>query len=233
MTHSSIAVMNAFGQRIYVYCASKGVVAVAAKDGSLLWDTTDWKISIAAVPTPVPLPDNRLFFCGGYEAGSMMIQLNQKGDKIEPEVLYRLKPNIFGATQHTPIFYDGFLYGVKPDGQMVCIDLSGKPVWNSGTAASNRFGNGSFMLAQGMIFALNDSGTLSMIEATPKSYNLLAQAKMLPGPDAWAPMALAGNRLLIRDMFKLKSLNVAAIGQEIKDSNIPTTNDFNSRKRID
>lgn len=136
------------------------------------------------------------------------MQLGQKADKIDFQILYRLKPNIFGATQQTPIFHDGFLYGVKPDGQMVCLDLSGKLVWNSGTAAANRFGNGPYLVAQGMIFALNDSGTLSLIEASPKSYNLLAQAKMLPGPDSWAPMALAGNRLLIRDMFKLICLNV-------------------------
>ena len=209
MTHSSIAIVNISGQKYYVYCASGGVAAVSAKDGSLLWQTTEWKISNATVPTPVPLPHNRLFFSGGYEAGSLMMQLNEDITKA-PQILFRLKPNIFGATQHTPIFYKDFIYGIKTDGQLVCLDVSGKVIWNSGTSPANRFGNGSFMIAQEMIYALNDSGTLSLIEASPQGYKLLAQAKMLPGPDAWAPMALAGNRLLIRDMFKLMCLNIGS-----------------------
>ena len=36
---------------------SLGVVGVSAKDGSLLWETTDWKISIANIPSPVILDD--------------------------------------------------------------------------------------------------------------------------------------------------------------------------------
>ena len=53
MTHSSIMPMEFGGERMYVYCASGGVVGVSAKDGRLLWESTDWKISIATVPSPV------------------------------------------------------------------------------------------------------------------------------------------------------------------------------------
>ena len=35
-----------------IYCANLGVVGVSAKDGRLLWETTDWKISLATVPSP-------------------------------------------------------------------------------------------------------------------------------------------------------------------------------------
>ena len=55
MTHSSVMPMEFGGQRMYVYCANNGVVGVSAKDGSILWETTDWKISIATVPSPLIL----------------------------------------------------------------------------------------------------------------------------------------------------------------------------------
>ena len=43
------------GHRFYVYCASGGVVGVNTKDGAALWETGDWKISIATVPVTRPL----------------------------------------------------------------------------------------------------------------------------------------------------------------------------------
>ena len=52
MTHSSIVPVEFGGRRMYVWCASGGVVGVSADDGALLWELTDWQIRIANVPTP-------------------------------------------------------------------------------------------------------------------------------------------------------------------------------------
>ena len=102
MTHSSVMPMEFDGQRMYVYCANNGVVGVSAKDGSILWETTDWKISIATVPSPLILSDGRIFLTGGYNAGSLMLQLRKEGDRLVPQTLFKLEPEVFGATQHTP-----------------------------------------------------------------------------------------------------------------------------------
>ena len=48
---------------------------------------------------------------------------------------------------------------------VACLDLDGKPVWASDP--SQQFGLGSFLLAGGLIFAMNDSGLLRLIQATP------------------------------------------------------------------
>ena len=70
MTHSSIMPMEFAGRKMYVYCGKGGVAGVSADDGSLLWDTTDWKISIATVPSPVILPEGKIFLSGGYNSGA-------------------------------------------------------------------------------------------------------------------------------------------------------------------
>jgi outer membrane protein assembly factor BamB len=44
--------------------------------------------------------------------------------------------------------------------------------------------------------------------ATPYEFQLLGQAKVLNGRDSWGPMALAGNRLLVRDLDTLACLDV-------------------------
>ena len=87
MTHSSITPMEHQGRRMYVYCGSGGVAGVAAADGAILWDTTDWKISIATIPSPLPVGDGRIFLCGGYNAGSLMLQLKEAGGTLAAEPL--------------------------------------------------------------------------------------------------------------------------------------------------
>ncbi len=207
MTHSSLIPMDLGQERTYVYCADKGVVGVSAKDGRILWETTDWKISIATVASPLVLDGDRIFFSGGYNSGSLMVQIKKESDRYVPRAIFKLAPEIFGATQHTPILHDGHIYGVRPDGKFVCLDLEGKVVWTSD--AGQNFGLGPFMLADGVIFALNDNGLLRMIEATPQKYKMLAQAQALKGRESWGPLALAGGRLIARDLTRMVCLDVA------------------------
>jgi outer membrane protein assembly factor BamB len=249
MTHSSVMPMEFAGHRLYVYCASGGVVGVDAKNGAMLFETSDWRISIATVPSPLPLADGRIFLTGGYNAGSLMLQLvaNNLDAPTDPQPLqggqlrqaqegqspsgkgpvvgsaskptssplftckhvFKLTPEVFGATQHTPILKNGCLYGVRADGRFVCLGLDGKVVWASGPGET--YGLGSFLMKDDLIFALNDKAKLSLIEATTVGFNLLGQVQILKkGRESWAPMALVGDRLLARDLTHLVCLDVSA-----------------------
>ena len=207
MTHASIMPIEFGGQRMYVYCANNGVVGVSAKDGSILWETTAWKISIATVPSPLILDGGRIFFTGGYNAGSLMVQLQAENGRFTAKPVFKLEPEAFGATQHTPILHGGHIYGVRADGKFVCLDLDGKVVWTSDSG--QQFGLGPFILADGLLFAMNDSGLLRLIEATPGKYTLLAQAQVLKGRESWGPLALAQGRLIARDLTRMVCLDVA------------------------
>jgi outer membrane protein assembly factor BamB len=198
--------MEFAGERTYVYCASLGVVGVSAKDGQALWETTEWKISIATVPSPVILPGGRIFLSGGYNAGSLMLEVKETGGQWTAQTAYRLEPEVFGATQQTPAFFNGRLYGIRPDGQFVCLDLEGKVLWSSGPG--HTFGLGPFLPADGLIFAMNDTGKLTLFEALPDRFNLLAQAQVLKGRESWGPMTLAGTRLIVRDLTRMACLEV-------------------------
>jgi outer membrane protein assembly factor BamB len=211
MTHSSILKMEYLGKKMYVYCASGGVVGVDANSGKILWETDKWKINIANIPMPIHVGDGKIFLSGGYDAGSMMIQLQQAGDNFEVKELFRLKPSVFGAVQQTPIFWKDHIFGVRPDGQFVCLDLNGKLIWSSGPSA--KFGSGPFLLAQNMFFAMNDNGLLSLIDASTSDFKLISQAKVLEGPDSWAPMALADGLLVLRDLNWMICLDVSAKAQ--------------------
>ena len=206
MTHSSIVPMMFGGKRMYIYCASGGVVGVDAVNGAVLWKTSDWHVKIANVPTPVVIGGGRIFLTGGYNAGAMMLQISGGGGKFSVKTLYRLKPSVFGSDQQTPILYKGYIYGVIPGGQMVCLNLNGKQVWNSSGA---RFGLGPYLIADGKLFILNDTGVLTLAQASPSGYKQLAQAQILSGHDSWGPMAIAGGRLIARDLTRMVCVNVA------------------------
>jgi outer membrane protein assembly factor BamB len=207
MTHSSVMPMEFGGEPMYVYCANNGVVGVSAKDGRLLWETTDWKISIATVPSPLILSEGRIFLSGGYNSGSLMLQIQKQGDHFLAKTAFKVDPEVFGATQHTPLLYDNHLYGVRADGRFACLDLEGKLIWSS--APGQQFGLGPFLLADGVILAMNDSGLLRLIEATPDKYNALGKAQILKGRESWAPMALVGGRLIARDLTRMVCLDIA------------------------
>lgn len=207
MTHSSIMPTEFMGRRMYIYCASGGVVGVSADDGTILWETTDWKIRIANIPSPVVVGDGLIFLSGGYNTGSMMLQLSMEQEQIVAKLLFRLAPEVFGSPQHTPVFYDGYIYGVRPDGQLTCLDLSGRIVWTSTSA--NKFGLGPYIIINNLIYVMNGSGELTLAKASPEGFVRLAEVKVLEGPDSWGPMAVAFDRLILRDLNRMICLDIS------------------------
>ena len=210
MTHSSITSARLGDTKMYVYCASGGVTGISAQDGSILWEYPDWNIRLANVPSPLPAGDGLIFLSGGYNAGARMLRLSRQGETITAEPVFRLESRVFGSEQQTPILYNGYIYGLWPDRQFVCLDLDGRLVWSS--SDTRHFGSrglGPYSIADGLIYILDDDGLLTLAQAGPNGYNQLAQAKVLNGHEAWAPMAFAAGRLLVRDFNRMVCLDIA------------------------
>ena len=208
MTHVSIVPMEFAGRRMYVYCGKGGVAGVAADNGELLWDTDEWQIAMATCPSPVVVGEGRIFFCGGYNSGSLMLQLKQEQGRIVPRTVFRLTARQFGSEQQTPVLWQEHLYAVRQkDQQLVCLDLDGKERWNSGR---DKFGSGPYMIADGLIYVLDDNGTLTIAEAAPTAYHRTARAQVIEdASSSWGPMALAAGRLIVRDTFRMTCIDVA------------------------
>jgi outer membrane protein assembly factor BamB len=210
MTHGSIIVMQQANARTYVYCASGGVVGVNAEDGKILWENNQWPVQFAHAPSPLVLPEGRVFVCSGYgnEVGAMMLQVDQSGSNVSIE--RKLTPKEFNAEQQTPILLNNHIYGIRKrgGGQMVCMDLQGNEVWNS---ERDRFGHGPYLIADGMLFILSDSGELTIALADPAGYQRLASHQVfVDGHDAWGPMAMVAGNLILRDMTRMVCLDLRA-----------------------
>lgn len=223
LTHTTVAVMTLGGRKVYVYSASKGVVGVDAADGKLVFDTLDWKVNTATVATPIPFTDGRIFLCGGYKAGSMMVKVVPRPEGgYRLQELYRLHDErpldgraIFGSEQHTPILYDGFLYGVRTNGEMVCIDPdTGKERWASGR--DHLFGLGPYIIAEGLLITVSDKGWLELARPSPAGYKPLAATQVTPGQQVFAPITMVGGLMLVRDQDTLCCYDLREKPAEVK-----------------
>ena len=216
MAHSSIVPMEFGGRRTYVYAGMHGVVGVSADDGAVLWESLAWRGKMAVAASPVVAGPDRVFVSAGYGVGSMMLTLRKEGRKVVAEPLFTLKPSVFGSEQHSAVFHEGHVYGVRPNGDLSCLDVEGNVLWTSGKGARFFKGYGPVMIADGMIIAMEPGSTrkpenlLRLVEATPDAFRLLGEAKVLDGHDAWAPMALAGGRLIVRDFNNMRCLDLRA-----------------------
>lgn len=210
MTHASVMPMVWGDRRMYVYCASGGVVGVSADDGTVLWQSTQWVEQFALAPSPTILSEGRLLLSSGYDnkVGGLMLQVHPGPDAFEVQSLFTLQPSQFNSEQQTPIFHDGHLFGVRKHGggRLVCMDPQGKQIWDSG---KDRFGHGPYMIADGAILVMSNDGLLAMVEASVTQYRPLTRYQVFEdGHDAWGPMALAGGRLIVRDMTRMTCLDL-------------------------
>jgi outer membrane protein assembly factor BamB len=218
MSHSSIMPMEFGGRRMFVYSAVGGICGVAADGadaGTILWESTAWNKSVVA-PSPVCMPNGRLFLTAGYGVGSMVLQLEQSGGKIAVRMVDQYMPaEGFACEQQTPLYYKGHLFGieVKDAGplrfQMICVNPSNcrVPVWTSGP--ENRFGLGPYLIADNKLFILNDDGVLTIAKPDIKKYIQIDQIRLFEGQDAWAPIAVADGYMVLRDSKKMIAIKIA------------------------
>ena len=219
MSHSSVMSFFILGKKMYVYCAIGGIVGVSTEGedaGQILFESILWNHNVIA-PSPVHLGDGRIFLTAGYGAGSLLLKIKEENGAFSAESLQILKPEEgLASEQQTPIFYKGHLFSILPKdagplrNQFVCChpDDCSQIVWSSGK--TNRFGLGPYIVADDKFFILSDDGILTLLTASTKEYNQLAQAKILGGIDAWGPLALVNGRLLARDSRRLVCVDLRA-----------------------
>lgn len=218
MSHSSVVPAVIAGRRMYVYAAIGCLAGVAADGpdrGKLLWQTPEWRANVIA-PSPVILPDDRLFVTAGYGAGSMLFQVTREGAAFAVKTLKKFATRAgLACEQHTPIFHQNRLFSVLPKdagankNTFACADTEGTILWTSGDGM--RFGIGPFLVVGDRFLILDDEGVLTMARASTERFIPMARAKVLPGHDSWGPLAIAGTRLLLRDF---KHLMCVELGEQ-------------------
>jgi outer membrane protein assembly factor BamB len=219
MSHGSIMPMTIHGKRMYVYNAIGGVCGVSAEGsdrGRMLWITKEWNPATTAA-SPLYLGNNEIAVFGSYGAGGARLRIEYNGASFSA-ILTESHKAMEGASsdQHTPIITGNLLWTVMPENagelkkQLVCYNISDlrTPVWTSGR--ENRYGRGlgPYIVSNDRMFLLDDDANLYVYKLESSGASLLSQYQILDGIEAWGPMAIAGNYLIMRDSKNLVSLYI-------------------------
>jgi outer membrane protein assembly factor BamB len=110
---------------------------------------------------------------------------------VQPVWQNDLMDNLLGGV----ILHNGFLYGSGDRSRgWFCIDFAtGNPLWKSA-------GKGSITYADGMLYCLDERGTVTLVRATPQAFQP-AGSFTVPesGPGMhWAHPVVCGRKLYIR-----------------------------------
>ena len=172
--------------------SSSHIFSVNAETGHLLW-TYPFKNSRSNnIPDPI-FQEGKLFASSGYGKGSILLDIEVRGDQVTVDPVWQndLMDNLLGGV----ILHNGFLYGSGDRSRgWFCIDFNtGKPLWKSG-------GKGSITFADGMLYCLDERGTMTLVRATPQAYLTFGSFSVPEsGPGMhWAHPVICNRKLYIR-----------------------------------
>jgi len=219
MSHGSVMPMTIQGKRMYVYNAVGGVCGVSAEGedtGKLLWITKEWSPAVVAA-SPLQLSESEIAVFGSYGAGGAKLKISYDGSGFSVSVVESHKATEgMASDQQTPIVDGDYIWTVMPENsgalkkQLVCYNRSDlkKPVWTSGKEYRFGRGLGPYILRGDLLFLLDDDANLYIYRIDGPKASLISKYVIMKGIEAWGPMAMAGNYLIMRDARNLVCLNI-------------------------
>jgi outer membrane protein assembly factor BamB len=201
--YSSFIIKEFGGYRQIIGSSSNCYYGVDTRTGKLLWKV-DFANQRELNLTDAISYNEYVFLSSGYGKGSMLVKLKVSGKAIVPETVWQssLMDNHHGGV----ILHNGYLYGSGTDSRgWFCLDfLTGKQIWKSD-------GKGSLTYADGMLYMLDERGTMKLVRAVPDKYEISGEFKVPKGGEGmyWAHPVVYGGRLYIRHADKLFAYNIS------------------------
>ena len=203
--YASIISADLNGARQYIQLTMKSVVGLNSADGKTLW-RADWPGRTAVIPTPIQR-DGLVYVSAGYGVGCQMVKVGS-GNQLTGIYTNKVMKNHHGGV----ILVGNHLYGHSDGPGWVCQDFkTGAEVW-----ASKNLGKGAIAYADGMLYLLEEgSGTVALIEASPKGWSEKSRFKLEPqttqrNPQGriWTHPVISNGKLYLRDQELLFCFDV-------------------------
>lgn len=220
-SYSSPVAATIHGRRHVLCLTRQGLVSVNPTNGAVnfsFWFRSPANDSVNAM-NPVVMDDLILLSAAYYRIGSVLLRVNPDGSGVE--IVWR--STALEMHWMTPILRDGYLYGFsgrnEPDARLRCVEMkTGRLMWDRDESWPPHsaeqppvFGRGSFLMADGRLFALGEGGMLGLFKTDP---NKLEEISRFQVPDlhypCWAAPVLSSKRLYLRNERRLVCYDVAA-----------------------
>jgi len=165
------------------------------EDGKALWKMPIKAFRGMNILTPLPFKDG--IYTSAYGGGSSFIHVGKKQNEWSATLKWK---NNSQGYMCSPVQYNGKAYLHLRSNRFACFDLeTGKKEWVS----SKSFGKYMSLVINGdKILALDQKGTLYLIQANPKKLNILSERR-LPKGESWAHIGIQNRTLMVRSLNRL------------------------------
>jgi len=201
--YSSIMISNGGGVKQYVQLMGRGLVGIRAEDGVFLWGYNKVANPTANISTPI-VKDDLVFDSTSYGTGAALLQLSADGPgKVKATERYFLGGNVLQNHHGGFVLIDGVLYGGhgQSNGFPVALEMAtGKMLWPQVRGAGS--GSAAVTAADGRLYFRYQDGTMALIAADPKQYQLISTFKIPNATDnhpSWAHPVISDGKLYLRE----------------------------------
>jgi len=194
------------GCHLIVTMTDQAVIGVNASTGKLLWRYEHGNKLGNNVATPI-CHDGSVYATTGYRTGSVLLRLTPQNDGMEATKVWstRYLDNHHGGV----VLVDGHLYGAGHHSRgWFCLDfVTGEPTYREKSA-----GKGSVAYADGMLYCLDERGTMSLVKASPEAREVVSSFPVPKGGEGmwWAHPVVCGGTLYIRHADCLNAYDIRA-----------------------
>lgn len=196
------------GLRQIVTMMAKAIVGVNADTGEPLWSVEHVTPFDESIFTPLHA-DGLVYFATAHGRGSRLLKLNVQGKRCSVEVVWRTE--MLDSHHGGVVLLDGYLYGFchgnyKP--RWDCLEFkSGKVMCSERTPTA-----GCVTYADGMIYALDERGTVMLVKPVPDRRVVVSQFTLPKGGrgPTWAHPVVCGGRLYLRHSDCLFAYDIRA-----------------------
>jgi outer membrane protein assembly factor BamB len=202
-SYSSGVATTMFGSRYAVFLTRAGLVGLDPATGQVRFQRPWRARQAASVNAATPLiAGDRIFVSAEYGPGAGVLRFD--GTKLTD---VWLSDEALSNHYATSVLHDGVLYGFHGRQEFGPLfravdSQSGKVLWST-----ERFGAGSVTLAGNRLVIVRESGALVFAAASPKSFQQIATAQILPATVRAYP-ALADGVLYVRNDDTLIALDL-------------------------
>ena len=196
-------VVATLGEKRQVVAAGKThVYGLEARTGEILWSYQhdgDERGMGGLTIVPVAAGGNRLFLMNQNDS-SVMLRVEPK--KKEWEITKLWSSGSISKSYVTPVYRDGYLYGMN-NRIFTCLDAAtGKVAWRS-----REPGDGFPTLIGDHLVVITKPGSLHVIDASPDGYNEIAKLDLFDD-HSWSEVAFADGHLFARSMARLARVDL-------------------------
>lgn len=179
------------GKRQLLIQTREKLCGVDLETGAVLWSQPVPNFRGMNILTPLAVGDT--IYTSTFRNGSWLYQLSREKDQFKVNQVWN---NNAQGYLTSPVFINGSIYVYIQSQRFACIDQkTGQRSWTS-----DPFGKYWSLIANGdRILALDADGTLLLIKADPKAFELVDKLK-LTDAETWAHLAISGQDVVIREL---------------------------------